>query len=113
MLASMVIMLVSLRNLNGIPQDRLDLSDHHFRAWTSSCLVKFRWSFSYHWMDCMCRWVYSTTSSMASIRTRLGYWWTSLYIPTLEKDLTTSKSASIILFGRKILPIHIVDMNSF
>ena len=46
MLASMVIVidLEGMGNLNSIPEDRIDLSDHHFSAWTSSCPMKIAWS---------------------------------------------------------------------
>ena len=44
MLASMVIVMVGMGNLNGTPGDRLDLSDQHFIALTSSCPVKIGWN---------------------------------------------------------------------
>ena len=124
LLASMIIVMVDMGNLNGIPEDRLHLSDHHFRTLANSYPIKKRLSnrcevwlqscFMYHWMGCVYRCAYSTTSSVTSIRpSRLSYWWADLYFPTLEKDLTNAKSMSVPLSVRKILPIHIVGMNSF
>ena len=42
MLASIVIVMVVLGDLNGIPCDRYYLSDHQRSAWTRSLLTKIR-----------------------------------------------------------------------
>ena len=93
MLASVVIVMVVLRNVKGIPRDRWCLSDHQSSEWTRSLLTKIVCR-----LGCVGPPLFqvpldgsvgiSTDCSVAAISSsRLRNWCAGLYAPTLEKDL--------------------------